>query len=125
MEDNSCIICLMDEYNNEKCRDISTIPSINKKCSCIFYTHEDCIIKWINTNSICPFCKIPLNLEHKIIQIQPIDNNNNTSNENTVLIPVVDDISYINNMYIYSCVSRCVILVGLINFVLLINYYFF
>jgi len=123
MDGNSCIICLMDEYNNEKCREISTIPSINKKCSCIFYTHEDCIIKWINTNSICPFCKIPLNLEHKIIQIQPIDNN--VSNETTLLVPVVDNTFNINNMYIYSCITRCIILIGIVNFVLLFNYYFF
>ena len=49
---NECIICLEHSSNNVKALDLQLNP-----CKCNYYTHKNCIISWINYNSICPICK--------------------------------------------------------------------
>jgi len=57
IDNNLCIICL----SSTDIKEISKIVTVNKTCKCMFYTHDECINKWVNTNPICPYCKEVIN----------------------------------------------------------------
>ena len=53
----------LSEYRiNEKCPICKDIFGVDKSivkinCNCKYFYHRDCIVKWFNINSNCPFCR--------------------------------------------------------------------
>jgi len=59
LNNDTCIICLEEEYDGIKKGKIvlpSAIPFLKKNCHCHFYIHTDCFNLWFSNKPVCPIC---------------------------------------------------------------------
>ena len=63
MDINKCLFCYQENNLIE-----------NIKCSCKFYYHNECYIKWMQHKKgiICPICKKNLEIQELITDLQPV-----------------------------------------------------
>ena len=128
----SCVNC---SKTNNNIKAITEIQNVRKKCECLFYIHEACILSWFKEHSGCPRCSVPIYLEHviNVCEYNPISYVNNN------LISYVNNnpISYVNNKPIicldnksiryrvqdthyHTCITRLTILVIIIIIIVLV-----
>ena len=102
-----CIICFENSNDNDNDNDNDIIYTIKeftiihpllKSCECLYCIHEKCIITWIKSNPVCPYCKQKLYLEHNLETYIDMDQDqdekhvNQNQNDNNIIIfdPTID-----------------------------------
>ena len=110
-----CTNCL--QTNNIKA--ITEIQNVRKKCECLFYIHEACILSWFKEHSGCPRCSVPIYLEHVI----NVCEHNLIQNNNPISCLDNKSIRYrIQNIHYHTCITRLTILVIIIIIIIVLVY---
>ena len=60
-EDENCLICLNSMENIEMIRQFGQKYRIHTNFN--HYAHYNCLCEWLRTNSICPICRININID--------------------------------------------------------------
>jgi len=71
LNNNTCIICLEEEYDEIKKGKIVLPPFLKKNCHCHFYIHTDCFNLWFSNKPVCPICSVPYSDNSIIIEPPP------------------------------------------------------
>ena len=75
---DDCFVCMETIVNNQKTIKLKNQIFYLKQCQCDGNIHQECLDKWLQTNSVCPICRSNM-IKNDDIIIKLVNSNNSNN----------------------------------------------